>query len=64
MYPQQYPSVPSAPTQYGTDFPSNYESMPNYHTSSEERMADFQQVVGRYESVCFSLLIFFLMNIF
>jgi hypothetical protein len=27
--------------------------MPDYHTTSEERMADFQQLVGRYESEFF-----------
>jgi hypothetical protein len=28
-------------------------SMPNYHTTSEERMTDFQQLVARYESELF-----------
>ncbi len=54
MYPNQYPSAPSAPTPYNTDMQFNQqqyrESMPNYHTTSEERMADFQQLVDRYES--------------
>jgi hypothetical protein len=34
------------------------ELMPNYHTTSEERMADFQQLVDRYESELFILKIF------
>ncbi|CAF4887763.1 unnamed protein product, partial [Rotaria socialis] len=25
------------------------QSMPNYHSSSDDRMADFQQLVDRYE---------------
>jgi hypothetical protein len=39
-----YPQAPSAPPTYSRQF------MPNYHTTSEERIADFQQLVGRYES--------------
>jgi hypothetical protein len=54
MYPQQYPSAPAAPTAYNTDMQLNQqqyrESMGNYHTTSEERMASFQRVVDRYES--------------
>lgn len=54
MHPQQYPAVPSAPPPYNSDMTTDqhslYQSMPNYHTTSEERMRDFQQLVGRYES--------------
>ncbi|CAF1383256.1 unnamed protein product [Rotaria sp. Silwood1] len=53
MYPQQYPSLPSAPPSYNTDMQLNQQqyrhSLPNYHTTSDERMADFQQLVDRYE---------------
>ena len=49
MYPQQYPSAPSAPPPYNNDMQYR-QSMPNYHTSSEDRMAGFQQLVDRYES--------------
>ncbi len=58
-----YPQAPSAPPPYNADMQFNqYEdrqSMPNYHTTSEERMADFQQLVGRYES---EFCVFFLMD--
>ncbi|CAF0949327.1 unnamed protein product [Adineta steineri] len=53
MYPQQYPSAPSAPPPYQTDMQSNqqqyHETMPNHHMSSENRLAEFQQLVARYE---------------
>jgi hypothetical protein len=52
-----YPSVPSAPPPYNPDMQYR-ELMPNYHTTSEERMADFQQLVDRYESELFILKIF------
>jgi len=51
MYPQQYPS---APPLYNADMQVNQrqypESMPNYNTTGEDRMANFQQLVDRYES--------------
>ena len=54
MHPQQYPSLSSAPPPYNSNMKFNQEeyhqSMPNYHTSNEERMIAFQQVVDRYES--------------
>jgi len=57
MYPQQYPSVPTAPPAYNTDMQLNQqeyrESMGNYHTTSEDRMPAFQQLVDRYESELF-----------
>jgi hypothetical protein len=57
MYPQQYPEAPSAPPSYSANIRFNQhegrQSMPDYHTTSEERMADFQQLVGRYESEFF-----------
>jgi hypothetical protein len=51
MYPQQYPS---APPLYNPDMQVNQQqhraSMPNYNTTGEDRMANFQQLVDRYES--------------
>jgi hypothetical protein len=41
---------PSAPPLYQADAPEYRQTMPNHHTTSEERMADFQQLVNRYES--------------
>jgi len=46
MYPQQYPATIQTPP------PShqNYnQQLQNYYRPAEERMADFQQLVGRYE---------------
>ena len=52
-----YSQGPSAPPPYSPDMRANqYEDrqpMPDYHMTSEERMADFQQLVGRYESKIF-----------
>lgn len=68
MYPQQYPSVPSAPPPaYNGDAVYNQQqysqSMPNYYTTSEDRMAGFQQIVDRYESKFEILIKFLLLNI-
>jgi hypothetical protein len=45
---------PSAPPIYNPDMQVNQqqyrESMPNYNTTVEDRMANFQQLVDRYES--------------
>ncbi len=54
MYPQQYPSAPPPPPAYNTATQVNQydqrESLRNYHTTSDERMVGFQQLVDRYES--------------
>ena len=60
MYPQQYPAVSSAPPPYTSDMQSNNqqyrESTTSYRTSSEDRMAGFQQLVDRYESKHFTYI--------
>ena len=49
MYPaKQHSAEPSAPPPYATGMRLNDGR--DYHTTSEERMVDFQQLVGRYES--------------
>lgn len=60
MYPQQYPSAPSAPPPYNNNNmqynPVQNRTSLSYHSTSEERMADFQQLVDRYESKLFRKL--------
>lgn len=51
MYAQRYSTtmqVPPPPS-YQTSMQNNVNQM-NYHRPTEERMADFEQLVGRYES--------------
>jgi hypothetical protein len=58
MYAQQYPSAPPA---YNSDgLVNQHGTNSNYHTTSEERMVDFQQLVARYESkiIYFEILLF------
>jgi hypothetical protein len=45
MYPQQYPEPMQGPPPY-----QNNMQLQNYTRPAEERMADFQELVGRYES--------------
>jgi hypothetical protein len=49
MYPQQYPELIQAPPPYHNNMQIN-QQLPNYCRPAEERMADFQELVGRYES--------------
>jgi hypothetical protein len=49
MYAQQYPGIIQAPPPYQNNMQMN-QQLPNYYRSAEQRMADFQQLVGRYES--------------
>jgi hypothetical protein len=49
MYAQQYPDIIQAPPPYQNNMQMN-QQLPNYYRSAEQRMADFQQLVGRYES--------------
>ncbi|CAF3321160.1 unnamed protein product [Rotaria socialis] len=48
MYPQQYPQISQAPPPYQNNMQGNEPSV-DYFRPSEERMADFQQLVARYE---------------
>jgi hypothetical protein len=48
MYAQQYPGIIQAPPPYQNNMQMN-QQLPNYYRSAEQRMADFQQLVGRYE---------------
>ena len=50
MYAPQYPATMQAPPPYQNRMQVNQE-LPNYHRPAEERMIDFQQLVGRYESL-------------
>lgn len=48
-----YSTTPSAPPPYDASMQmtnAGYPSMSNRHSTSEERMGDFQQLVNRYES--------------
>ena len=49
MYPQQYPQISQAPPPYQNNKHANEPSV-DYFRPAEERMADFQQLVARYES--------------
>ena len=49
MYAQQYPNTNQVPPPYQENMQVN-QQLDNYHRPAEERMADFQQLVARYES--------------
>jgi hypothetical protein len=49
MYAHQYPENMQAPPPYQNNMQVN-QQLANYYRPAEERMIDFQQLVGRYES--------------
>jgi hypothetical protein len=49
MYPQQYPGTTEVPPPYQNNMQVN-QQLDNYYRPAEERMADFQRLVARYES--------------
>jgi hypothetical protein len=49
MYAQQYPDTNQVPPPYQENMQVN-QQLDNYYRPADERMADFQRLVARYES--------------
>jgi len=49
MNAHQYPETMQVPAPYHNNMQAN-QPVQNYYRAAEERMVDFQQLVGRYES--------------